>query len=78
MTYENVPASTFILGGWSSSCNNCGKQTVNNVEHDVISGYGGGEPGCGIVFTHIICEYGPVHHAHARKYAAHLELIQQW
>ncbi len=58
----NLPAATVIMGGWSSTCNNCGLQTVNFVEHDEVSGYGPRRPGCGIKFTHITSLYGACSH----------------
>lgn len=62
MKYSGLPDATLLIGSWSSSCNNCGSQVLPDHEtHDEISGYGpAGRPGCGIRFTHIASEYGPI------------------
>lgn len=71
-----LPASTLIIGGWSSSCANCGKEVLPSHEtHDVTSGYSGGDPACGIRFTHVYAEYGPMHEAAARGMRPDLEFI---
>lgn len=60
---SHLPKGTIIVGGWSSSCNNCGKDVLpDSKTHDKIAGYGGGDPGCGVEFTHITNEY----HGHSK------------
>jgi len=74
-TLEHLPKATIIVGGWSSSCNNCGKEVLPDSEtHEKESGYSGGGPGCGIRFTHITNEYQG-HHKIAHEMRPDLELI---
>jgi hypothetical protein len=65
--YDKLPPETVIVGGWESTCNNCGKQTVNFEVHDKVSGYGGGEEGCGVEFKFVSASYGEAHREGAQE-----------
>jgi hypothetical protein len=62
MKFPTLPDATLMIGGWSSTCNNCGKScNPRSTTHDVILGYDmsqNGNPGCGIEWTHVFSEYG--------------------
>lgn len=56
--FDHLPDGTLLVGSTSSSCNNCSRNVLPDSEvHDIVAGYGGGEPGCGIRFTHVTNEY---------------------
>ena len=56
------------VGGWSSSCSACGRQTLPDaLTHERVSGYGPGAEGCHARFASISFDYGdPDGSVHAR------------
>lgn len=52
---------TLFIDLSNSSCGNCGKQTLpDGNTHDKVSGYGGGQPGCGVEWRYVSSNYvGP-------------------
>lgn len=55
---NNTP-TTLVVSRSYSSCAACRQQTLPSATiHDIISGWGGGDPGCGARFTAITSDYG--------------------
>lgn len=49
---ETETTATLIVSRSYSTCGTCRRQTLPDAEtHDTVSGYGGGQPGCGARFT---------------------------
>lgn len=58
MTDDNTePTATIIVSRSYSKCGACGNETLPDAKrHDRVSGYSGGQPGCGARFTAITAD----------------------
>jgi hypothetical protein len=70
MSESTEKTAVLIVSRSYSECGACGNETLpGKKRHDRVSGYGGGEPGCGARFTAITADASRIDDYHRAELA---------